>query len=109
MDRWSEHKNNYITSVLQIGNVTAVVVDDETKDIEVVVDGRKLTPFVTPQTYPWLTVYDGSKGFRVRENRVIIYNAPAVGSEVAITMRKTSATKQNMKYPFCATTIVLGD
>jgi hypothetical protein len=81
----------------------------DSKDIEVVVDGRKLTPFVTPQTYPWLTVYDGSKGFRVRENRVIIYNAPAVGSEVAITMRKTSATKQKMKYPFCATTIVLGD
>ena len=42
MDRWSEHKNNYITSVLQIGNVTAVVVDDETKDIEVVeIDGTE--------------------------------------------------------------------
>lgn len=83
----------------------------DSKDVEVVVDGRRLIPYVSQGVGPWIPAYDcqGSRSFRVRENQLIIYNAPDVGSSVSITVQKTSATKQVNRYPFSPTTIALGD
>ena len=94
-------------------NITA-----DSKDFEVIVDGRRLNPYVTRYTYPWLTPYDSFKGFRVRtfrdsanvtSNYVTIYNAPYTGDSSTISLRTPTSTTQTTRYPFSATTIALGD
>jgi hypothetical protein len=94
-------------------NITA-----DSKDFEVVIDGRRLNPYVTRYTYPWLTSYDSFKGFRIRTfqdssnnsyNYVTIYNAPYVGDSSTISLRTPTSTTQRTRYPFSATTIALGD
>lgn len=83
----------------------------DSKDLEVTVNGQKLNPYITEAPGPFVCAYDGgdSKTFRVRQNQVIIYNAPDVGSFVSMTVRKTASTKQYRRYPFSPTTIALGD
>lgn len=83
----------------------------DSKDLEVVVGGQQLIPFTTILPGPWAAILDipGGRTFRVRQNRLIIYNAPDVGSRVQISIRKTSATKQTRRHPFSPTTIALGD
>ena len=83
----------------------------DSKDLEVVVSGQQMSPYITQAPGPWIPAYDAgsSRTFRVRENRLIIYNAPEIGSQVQITVKKTSATKQRRRYPFSPTTIALGD
>jgi hypothetical protein len=83
----------------------------DSKDLEVVVSGQQMIPYVTTAPGPWIPAFDAgsSRTFRVRENRLIIYNAPDVGSQVQITLKKTSATKQQRRYPFRPITIALGD
>jgi hypothetical protein len=83
----------------------------DSKDLEVVVSGQQMIPYVTPAPGPWIPAFDAgsSRTFRVRENRLIIYNAPEIGSQVQITVKKTSATRQRRRYPFSPTTIALGD
>jgi hypothetical protein len=83
----------------------------DSKDLEVVVNGQQLTPYTLPQPSAWIPVFDSysSKMFRVRENRLIIYNAPEVGSQVRVTVTKTSSTRQRQRYPFRPATIALGD
>jgi hypothetical protein len=85
----------------------STVVDN--KDLQVVVNGRTLKPYVNEITYPWIVDSLSVKDYRVRENRLIIYNAPDNGSDINITLRKTALTKQTRRYPFSATTISLGD
>jgi len=94
-------------------NITA-----DSKDFEVIVDGRRLNPYVTRYTYPWLTPYDSFKGFRVRtftdssnttSNYITIYNAPYTGDSSTISIRTPLSTTQTTRYPFSATTIALGD
>jgi len=88
---------------------TTYIIDS--KDLEVVVSGQQMIPYVTTAPGPWIPAFDAgsSRTFRVRENRLIIYNAPDVGSQVQITLKKTSATKQQRRYPFRPITIALGD
>ena len=83
----------------------------DSKDLEVVVSGQQMIPYVTQAPGPWIPAFDAgtSRTFRVRENRLIIYNAPEIGSQVQITVKKTSSTKQRRRYPFSPTTIALGD
>jgi hypothetical protein len=83
----------------------------DSKDLEVVVNGQRLTPYVSQGVGPWIAAYDnqGSRSFRVRGNQLIIYNAPEVGSFVSLTVRKTAATAQTNRYPFNPATIALGD
>jgi len=90
----------------------------DSKDFEVVIDGRRLNPYVTRYTYPWLTPYDSFKGFRIRSfrdlsnvtsNYITIYNAPYIGDSSTISLRNPTTTTQTTRYPFSATTIALGD
>ena len=88
----------------------------DTKDLEVVLNGMRLVPYVDILSYPWLTPYDSFKGFRVitvgtiaSANYLIIYNAPYIGDSISLIMRSSSTTKQKKKYPYSATTVALGD
>jgi hypothetical protein len=97
---------------------SGINIASDSKDFEVIVDGRRLNPYVTRYTYPWLTPYDSFKGFRVRtfrdsanvtSNYVTIYNAPYTGDSSTISLRTPTSTAQTTRYPFSATTIALGD
>jgi hypothetical protein len=81
----------------------------DSKDLQVTVDGRILKPYVEDGDFIFMPSYDAYKGFRVRDNRVIIYNAPEVGSQIGLVAQYTSTTKQIRRYPFSATNIGLGD
>ena len=97
---------------------SAINITADSKDFEVVIDGRRLNPYVTRYTYPWLTPYDSFKGFRIRtfrnlanvtSNYVTIYNAPYIGDSSTISLRTPTSTAQTTRYPFSATSIALGD
>jgi hypothetical protein len=101
-------------SVFDIKNEQTIVSSTyiiDSKDVEVTVNGQRLTPYTQPQPSAWISAFDSysSKMFRVRENRLIIYNSPDVGSQVSIVVKKTASTKQQQRYPFRPATIALGD
>lgn len=85
----------------------------DSKNLEVVVNGKRLSPYVKQQPYPWLNTYDSHNGFRVVANStsayVILYNAPDPGDQAFLTIINSSSTIQTKKYPYSATTVVLGD
>jgi len=82
------------------------------KDLEVLVDGLRLSPYIARYAWPWLMVYDSFKGYRVRtfdsENYITIYNAPSAGSS-ALLILQASSTAQTSRYPFSAATVAFGD
>lgn len=81
----------------------------DSKDVEVVINGLRLTPYVDTYTYPWITPYDSFRGFRVVAGKLILYNAPYRGDSSFIMLRPGSTTRQKRRYPFSATTVALGD
>jgi hypothetical protein len=91
-------------------NVTSIV---DSKNLEVVVNGARLSPYVKQITYPWILNYDSYKGFRVvssnTSSSLIIYNAPAPGDQSTVTIINNSLVAQTRKYPYSAATIALGD
>ena len=98
-------------------NINTIV---DSKDLEVVINGLRLTPYIDTYTYPWLTPYDSCNGYRVKNmvsdantsvivGKVIIYNAPYIGDSSSLIYRQATETRQTKRYPFVATTIALGD
>ena len=91
-------------------NVTSIV---DSKNLEVVVNSARLSPYVKQITYPWILNYDSYKGFRVvssnTSSSLIIYNAPAPGDQSTVTIINNSLVAQTRKYPYSAATIALGD
>lgn len=81
----------------------------DSRDLQLEIDGRRLNPYIAENNYVFFPTYDAFKGFRVRENRLIIYNAPDVGSVSFLSIRKTATSKQIRRYPMSATSIGLGD
>ena len=84
----------------------------DSKDLEVVINGQRLAPYVTTLPYPWLTPYDSFKGFRALStstNNLIIYDAPDSGDSAFLIARLVSTSTQKRRYPFAATTVALGD
>lgn len=81
----------------------------DSKDVEVVINGQRLTPYIKEIRFPWFTPYDSFKGFRVVGNNLIIYKAPYMGDTSYIIVRSSSNTQQTKRYPFSASTIALGD
>lgn len=101
----------------EYNNINTIV---DSKDLEVVINGIRLTPYLTTYTYPWLVVYDSFKGFRVKNvpsntsastilGKLVIYNAPYIGDTSCLVYRQVTETKQTRRYPFEAATIALGD
>jgi hypothetical protein len=95
---------------LDQSNVTSIM---DSKNLEVVVDGNRLSPYVKELRYPWLTPYDSFKGYRVvstnTSSQLVIYNAPEQGQQAILTLINSSSSPQTKKYPYSAATIALGD
>ena len=97
---------------LEQTTITSIV---DSKDLEVVVNGLKLIPYITTYTYPWITAVTPINQYRITSNvgglggRVVIFKAPAVGAICSLTWRDMSNTKQTRRYPFSAATVALGD
>lgn len=98
-------------------NINTIV---DSKDLEVLINGIKLNPYVDVYTYPWLIAYDAQKGYRVinvpsdtdasiTTGKVIIYDSPFIGDSSTLIYRPLTLTRQKRKYPFDAITIALGD
>ena len=91
-------------------NVTSIM---DSKNLEVVVDGNRLSPYVREIRYPWFTPYDSFKGYRVvstnTSSQLVIYNAPEQGQQAIVTLINNSSSPQTKKYPYSAATIALGD
>ena len=91
-------------------NVTSIM---DSKNLEVVVDGNRLSPYVKELRYPWFTPYDSFKGYRVvstnTSSQLVIYNAPEQGQQAILTLINSSSSPQTKKYPYSAATIALGD
>lgn len=92
-------------------DVTGIV---DSKDLEVLVNGIRITPYVTEARYPWITPYDSYSGFRAvttgtSSTWLVIYNAPELSSQVTVTQLNSSSSKQSRRYPYSATSIALGD
>ncbi len=81
----------------------------DSKDVQVVVNGQILRPYVTEQTWPFMIEYSLYKGYRVVGANLIIYNALDAGDTATVTVVSTSATAQTRKYPYSAASIALGD
>ena len=93
---------------------TAVTGIVDNKDLQVIVNGRIIPPYVTEKTYPWINTFINNKGFSVvttgtTQNWLVIYNAPDIGSQVSVAQLNISTSKQTRSYPYSATTIALGD
>jgi 6-phosphogluconolactonase (cycloisomerase 2 family) len=95
---------------LDQANVTSIV---DSKNLEVFVNGYRLSPYVKQLTYPWLATYDSYKGYRAvstnTKTDLIIYNAPAPGDQAMVSIINNSSAPQTRKYPYSAATIALGD
>jgi hypothetical protein len=93
-------------------NITSSDVVDS-RNMEVIVNGLRLAPYIKQNTYPWLTPYDSFIGFRVVSDantaNVIIYNSPAPTDQAILTIINKATNVQTRKYPYSATTIALGD
>ena len=68
------------------------------RNLEVIVNGAKLSPYVTELRYPWLTPYDSFKGHRVvssnTSTQLVIYNPPAPGDQAILTLINSSSREQ---------------
>jgi hypothetical protein len=93
-------------------NITSNDVVDS-RNMEVIVNGLRLAPYIKQNTYPWLTPYDSFIGFRVVSDantaNVIIYNSPAPTDQAVLSIINKATNVQTRKYPYSATTIALGD
>jgi hypothetical protein len=84
-------------------------------NLEVLMDGRKLLPFIKTNTYPWLSPYEGAFNvFRLVFNpdttaQLVIYNTPTTANQAIVSIINNSSTVQTRNYPYSATTIALGD
>ena len=87
-------------------NITNII---DSKDLEVIINGIRLTPWVTKYTFPWQTPYSSFNGFRIDSSNLIIYNAPYRGDSAFLLLRRLSNSKQTQRYPYSATTIAFGD
>ena len=82
----------------------------DSKNLEVIINGKKLSPYVKTLTYPWISPYDVVKGFRVVNNKVVLYNPPDMGDSALLVQKSPGTTMvQTRKYPYSATTVAFGD
>lgn len=82
-------------------------------NVEVILNGKKLTPYIKQISFPWINTYESQKGYRVvvtSTNAVVtIYNTPDPGDQATLTIINNITTVPATKYPYSATTLALGD
>ena len=88
------------------GSLTSIV---DSKDVEVILNGQYLDPYVTELRYPWITEWDANGGFKVSGSNLILYNAPVSGDKATVKVTGISQSVQTRRYPFSSATIALGD
>lgn len=88
---------------------TSINTITDSKDVQVILNGQILAPYVQDLEYPWLTPYDSYKGYRIKDGNIIIYNAPNYGDQCVMIVRSTSQSVQTRRYPYSATNIAFGD
>ena len=98
-------RNVFPLAVNQVSINTIV----DSKDIQVVVSGNILAPYVSENRWPWQVDFDSAKGYRVSGANIIIYDDPDPGDTAVITLVNTSQTVQIRTYPYSANTVALGD
>ena len=88
----------------------------DSKDLEVIVNGFRLAPYVKEIKWPWFSPYDSFQGFRVLNGvsepntvKLALYNAPFIGDSASVIKRAQSSSQQQRRYPFSVSTIALGD
>lgn len=81
----------------------------DSRDAEVIVSGKRLTPYVKEIRYPWIAEYDGYRGFRIKNGRLILFSPPKTGEQAMITIRTISPSETTRQYPYSASTIALGE
>jgi hypothetical protein len=81
----------------------------DSKDVQVVINGQILTPYVAENRLPWIIEYDSYRGYRVVGANLTIYNAPDPGDTAVVTVVSTSSAAQTRRYPYSASSIALGD
>lgn len=134
-------KDNGNVSIIELGSRDPVVVNDistqfdgtksvfdlkvdqdyigtvgDSKDVEVTVNGARVSPYVSEIRWPWFTPYDSFKGFRVLNGvpepntvKLILYDTPYIGDSASVIVRSKSFSQQQRRYPFSVSTIALGD
>jgi hypothetical protein len=88
---------------------TSINTITDSKDVQVILNGQILAPYVQDLKYPWITPYDSYKGYRIVSGNIIIYNAPNYGDQCVMIVRSTSQSVQTRRYPYTAATIAFGD
>ena len=93
---------------------TAVTGLIDSKDLQVMVNGQYLAPYVREKGLPWINTVNAYRGFRVvttgtSQNWVVLYNAPDIGSQVVVSQVNISTTTQVRSYPYSASAIALGE
>ena len=81
-------------------------------DIELLVAGQQLAPYMVRSHLPWIVEYDSFNGFRVISgSRIIVYNAPVVRGTGLQSVRvvRSVGTQTARRYPFAPTTIAFGE
>jgi len=91
----------------QIELNTASIYDS--RDFTVILDGEQIEPFLDPAPFAFLPTYGAYKGFRIRDNRIVIYDIPEPGSYCSIIYKRQSLGKQLRRYPIPPYVIGLGD
>jgi len=91
----------------------------DSKDVEVVLNGYHLQPYVREYSSnytsivigPFQSEYDGARTntFRMRGNKIIFYQQPQRKTTVLIKINTLSASKQLRKYPLNPIHIAFGD
>ena len=81
----------------------------DSRDLQVVINGQVLEPYVTENRLPWSSEVVWGRGFKVTDSNITIFNAPVGGDTATITVINTNTTAQIRRYPFSAITIGTGD
>jgi hypothetical protein len=85
----------------------------DSKDLEVVLDGYSLSPYITEfnRLWPWQSEFDAGRtnSFRMRGSKITFYKQPRTKTTVFIKINTKSASKQVRKYPIQPINIAFGD
>lgn len=104
---------NQVFTLKVNGSVLSGTEYTDNKDLEVVLNGFTLTPFITHtnRLWPWMSEFDAgrSNSFRMRGAKIIFYNQPRLRNTVFIKINTKSASRQVTKYPLQPINIAFGD
>lgn len=111
------HQINSKTQVFTLKNINGGVLNGteytDSSDLQVVLDGRVLEPWIrdAARWAPWQTEYDAGRtnSFRMRGSKIIFYKQPRTKSTVYININTKSPAIRVRKYPLPHTNIAFGD